>query len=488
MARLAAVHRLRAGRGAGRDPRPPAPVPAPRRPAGRCGSPRRARRARVRRAVGHHAVGFSHCREVQRRQSAVRRRPAGRRQSAFRRRSARRRRVRRCPAPAAGDRDHDRYPADRRADGAGVPRCASRGARNARRVPATASRLVTVRSGDCLWSIAQRYLGAGDRYPEIVSLNYGRDMGDGQVFTNPSLIEPGWRLFLPGQPAGGQPASRTRQPAFRQPASRSSHQGPALPAPAPGREDRHGGTRTMPGQNAAQPGASAAAPGFAAAPVIRPATLTSASAGSTADAAARGSGIRSGALAGAVLTSLMRLRRRQRQERRRGRRIALPADQDVLAAEQRLRAAAPRRAAADPPGCAGLPGSRHRRPRGQELPDIVGLHVTPDVLEVLLAAPAADGPPAPYAISPGRQGMCWQLDLPAIRDRAGRHWRSTGLAGARLPPAARPDHRGRYRRRLPAARPGVVAGNRLRRAAGPGRPGRRDHRDRASDRPVERLV
>jgi hypothetical protein len=64
----------------------------------------------------------------------------------------------------------------------------------------TASRIITVHSGDCLWSIAQRYLGAGDRYPAIVSLNYGRDMGDGQVFTNPSLIEPGWQLFLPGRP------------------------------------------------------------------------------------------------------------------------------------------------------------------------------------------------------------------------------------------------------------------------------------------------
>ncbi len=120
-----------------------------------------------------------------------------------------------------------------------------------------------------------------------------------------------------------------------------------------------------------------------------------------------------GALAGAVLTSLGRLRHRQRQARRRGRRIALPAAPEVLAAEQRLRAAAP----AEPLQTlrdalaileAGIVGAGH------DLPDIVGLHVTPDVLEVLLSAPAADGPPAPYSTSPGRQGMCWQLDLPAI--------------------------------------------------------------------------
>ena len=43
--------------------------------------------------------------------------------------------------------------------------------------------VVTVQAGDCLWSIAQRYLGAGDLYPEIARLNYGRQMGDGQVLT-----------------------------------------------------------------------------------------------------------------------------------------------------------------------------------------------------------------------------------------------------------------------------------------------------------------
>jgi LysM domain len=47
---------------------------------------------------------------------------------------------------------------------------------------ATDRRLVVVQPGDCLWSIAQRYLGAGDRYPEIAAINYGHEMGNGQVF------------------------------------------------------------------------------------------------------------------------------------------------------------------------------------------------------------------------------------------------------------------------------------------------------------------
>ena len=45
--------------------------------------------------------------------------------------------------------------------------------------------MVTVRPGDCLWTIAQRYLGHGDLYREIVKLNLGHDMGGGQVFSDP---------------------------------------------------------------------------------------------------------------------------------------------------------------------------------------------------------------------------------------------------------------------------------------------------------------
>jgi len=71
----------------------------------------------------------------------------------------------------------------------------------------TALRVVTVRPGDCLWTIAQHYLGAGDRYPEIASMNYGRDMGHGHVFSNPSLIMPGWQLLVPDTGASANPTT-----------------------------------------------------------------------------------------------------------------------------------------------------------------------------------------------------------------------------------------------------------------------------------------
>ncbi len=92
---------------------------------------------------------------------------------------------------------------------------------------AVASRLVVVRAGDCLWSLAERYLGAGDRYPEIASLNYGHEMGDGQVFTSASFIEPGWRLLLPGTAA----TARARPDSAR-PVSTSATRPPTPTTPA----------------------------------------------------------------------------------------------------------------------------------------------------------------------------------------------------------------------------------------------------------------
>ncbi|MFD2414822.1 BTAD domain-containing putative transcriptional regulator [Amycolatopsis pigmentata] len=52
---------------------------------------------------------------------------------------------------------------------------------------------------DSLWRIAQRCLGDGNRWPEIWNLNKGVTQVDGRVFTNPSLIRPGWTLRLPTQ-------------------------------------------------------------------------------------------------------------------------------------------------------------------------------------------------------------------------------------------------------------------------------------------------
>jgi len=50
-----------------------------------------------------------------------------------------------------------------------------------------ASTLYRVQSGDCLYAIAQKLLGSGDRYPEIKALN--------NMTTN--ILLPGQRIRIP---------------------------------------------------------------------------------------------------------------------------------------------------------------------------------------------------------------------------------------------------------------------------------------------------
>lgn len=64
-----------------------------------------------------------------------------------------------------------------------------------------AVRHVTVQRLDTLWSIAERTLGDGERWAEIASLNEGHVMGDGARFISADNIRPGWRLAVPSMPS-----------------------------------------------------------------------------------------------------------------------------------------------------------------------------------------------------------------------------------------------------------------------------------------------
>ncbi len=58
------------------------------------------------------------------------------------------------------------------------------------------------RNYDCLWDIAERYLGDGRRYKEIYELNKGKLQPDGRRLSNPDLIMPGWQVRLPADAKG----------------------------------------------------------------------------------------------------------------------------------------------------------------------------------------------------------------------------------------------------------------------------------------------
>jgi DNA-binding SARP family transcriptional activator len=210
--------------------------------------------------------------------------------------------------------------------------------------------MVTVRSGDCLWSIAQRYLGDGDLYPEIVKLNLGHHMGDGQLFTDPSVIWPGWVLQLPASPASGLSSTGLTTPVGHPASPHGGHDSrdPRFSRPHPAATA--GGPATDPAGAAAGPSAAGAAAGPSAAdPTAAAQPPAHVGVSAHPDATARGVSelaqipplamFASGVLVGGASVALARMRRRQRQARRFGRRIPVPASAPVIAAEQRLRAA-----------------------------------------------------------------------------------------------------------------------------------------------------
>lgn len=66
--------------------------------------------------------------------------------------------------------------------------------------------------GDTLWDIAESYLGAGERYPEIFNASAGTVQPDGRHLTDPNLIYPGWQVTVPG--AGEIIAPPAQEPAL----------------------------------------------------------------------------------------------------------------------------------------------------------------------------------------------------------------------------------------------------------------------------------
>ncbi len=64
----------------------------------------------------------------------------------------------------------------------------------------------TVVQGDSLWTIAERFLGSGSRYTELVEANKDKYPS---LLKNPNLIYPGWVLTIPGGGSTGTTSSGT---------------------------------------------------------------------------------------------------------------------------------------------------------------------------------------------------------------------------------------------------------------------------------------
>lgn len=71
---------------------------------------------------------------------------------------------------------------------------------------------ITVRRGDTLWDLADRHLGDGHRYTEILALNHGRPQADGRALDDTHWIYPGWQLRLPRDATALDPETPTAVP------------------------------------------------------------------------------------------------------------------------------------------------------------------------------------------------------------------------------------------------------------------------------------
>ena len=67
---------------------------------------------------------------------------------------------------------------------------------------------VQVQPGDSLWAIAGQEYGNPQEWPQIWGANQGQVEDNGQTFTDPSLIDPGWQLTVPD----ASPAATTVPP------------------------------------------------------------------------------------------------------------------------------------------------------------------------------------------------------------------------------------------------------------------------------------
>lgn len=55
----------------------------------------------------------------------------------------------------------------------------------------------TVQPGDTLWGISEQLYGTGYEFTRLVAANVGREMSDGERFTQAGVIQPGWILRIP---------------------------------------------------------------------------------------------------------------------------------------------------------------------------------------------------------------------------------------------------------------------------------------------------
>lgn len=263
---------------------------------------------------------------------------------------------------------------------------------------------VAVQSGDTLWDLAEDHLGDGHRYVELLDLNVGQPQPDGAALTDPSLIEPGWILRLPGEGASAAPA----------PAQASSTADPAPPAvdpPAEALEPLPAPTSppasAPPGPNVSD--AVTTAPHETGPDATEVVPTEDAESGPSSDAADRVGplGVAGGILGLGLMVAAGTRRRRSRMRRQPGSELpALPPEAAALVGdlgEEELDLAAATSAA--------LRQLTSAVASLEQVPVPILATVNGDQLELLLDR---DEPSAPPGWIAGAGGRIWRLDLNSV--------------------------------------------------------------------------
>jgi len=61
----------------------------------------------------------------------------------------------------------------------------------------TSTQSITVKPGETLWGLAEKYLGDGAKFKQIAELNYGKPQHGGGALRHDHVLQPGWVLSLP---------------------------------------------------------------------------------------------------------------------------------------------------------------------------------------------------------------------------------------------------------------------------------------------------
>ncbi|MFF7995118.1 BTAD domain-containing putative transcriptional regulator [Kitasatospora xanthocidica] len=274
---------------------------------------------------------------------------------------------------------------------------------------------VTVQPGDTLSRIAQRELGDADRYPDIAAANTGHKMTDGDTFTNPNVIHPGWTLTIPQPQTAPPPATSTPHQDTQPPATAPKPSASTAPTPAPSNAAT---AVTPPPTSAAATPTAQPTPQTSTAPTQPPAAapVAAAAAGSSVDLAAIASW--GGLAAAGILSALAARRARQQRNRRRGEQIRMPAAAptpakstadpveaaaaDLAAYEQQLRASE------DPAGAVLIDRALRTvaaalAAADRPLPTLAAVRLGPDTLDLHLEEPA----PAVRPFTNGAEPTHW---------------------------------------------------------------------------------